>query len=118
MNRPPSIDRLIGGESQSEGVQVTWLAPTEHYIRLTTGVFNTIGAESNEELRDAGFDGHRNFGQFTFLAHPSTYFDLTDTLNLELGGSFVTIRSRTSATSTASTSAASPAGNSEFHRGL
>ena len=90
VNRPPSIDRLIGGESQAEGAQITWLAPTEHYIRVTGGLFNTIGADYNEQLRDAGFDGYRDFGQLTFLLHPETYFDLTDTLNLELGTSFVT----------------------------
>jgi len=91
VDRPPSIDRLIGGESQSEGAQITWLAPTEHYIRVTGGLFNTIGAEYNEQLRDEGFDGYRDFSQLTFLVHPETYFDLTDTLNLELGTSFVTV---------------------------
>jgi hypothetical protein len=85
VDRPPSIDRLIGGESQAEGVQVTWLAPTEHYISLTTGLFNTIGALSNDQLRATGYPGLRSFDELTWLVHPSTYFDLTDSLNLEIG---------------------------------
>jgi hypothetical protein len=91
VDRPPSIDRMFGGETQSEGAQVTWLAPTEHYIRVTGGLYNTIGADRNEQLRDEGFSGYRNFNELTMLVHPSTYFDLTDTLNLELGGTFFTV---------------------------
>jgi uncharacterized coiled-coil protein SlyX len=91
VDRPPSIDRLIGGESQAEGVEATWLAPTDRYISVTTGLYNTIGADRNEALRDAGFDGRRSFNELTWLVHPATYFDLTDTLNLELGASFVTV---------------------------
>ena len=90
-DRPPSIDRLIGGEAQAEGLEATWLAPTEHYISVTTGIYNTIGAERNAELRDAGFEGDRSFNELTWLVHPATYFDLSDTLNLELGGTFATV---------------------------
>jgi hypothetical protein len=89
-DRPPSIDRLLGGETQSEGVEVTWLAPIEQYVSLTGGVYNTIGAERNEELRDNGFEGRRGEGELTFLARPATYVDLTETLNAELGGTFAT----------------------------
>jgi len=91
VDRPPSIDRLLGGETQAEGAEVTWLAPTEHYISLTAGVYNTIGADNNQALRDNGFDGRRGEGELTFLVHPSTYFDLTDTLNLEVGGTLATV---------------------------
>ncbi len=91
VDRPPSIERLLGGETQAEGAEITWLAPTEHYITVTGGVYNTIGAELNEALRDNGFDGRRGEGQLTFLVHPSTYFDLTDTLNLEVGGTAATV---------------------------
>ena len=87
-DRPPSIDRLIGGESGSEGVEVSWLAPIEHYIELTGGVYDTIGAERLGDLNDNGFFGRRDFSELTVLGHPHTYFDLTDTLNLELGGTW------------------------------
>jgi hypothetical protein len=91
VDRPPSIDRLLGGESGGEGVQVTWLAPIEHYVSLTAGVFDAIGGERSEELREEGFDGRRGEGELTFLVRPATYFDLTETLNLELGGTLAMI---------------------------
>src|SRR5262245_27783671 len=89
VDRPPSIDRLVGGESGSEGVEVSWLAPIEHYIELTGGLYDTVGSERLEDLSDNGFFGRRDFDELTVLAHPHTYFDLTDTLNLELGGTWV-----------------------------
>jgi hypothetical protein len=85
VDRPPSIDRLIGGESGSEGVEVSWLAPIEHYIELTGGLYDSIGAE---RLGNDFFGSRRDFSELTVLGHPHTYFDLTDTLNLELGGTW------------------------------
>jgi len=89
VDRPPSIDRIIGGESGSEGVEVSWLAPIEHYIELTGGVYDTVGAERLEDLNDNGFFGRRDSSELTVLGHPHTYFDITDTLNAELGGTWV-----------------------------
>jgi len=91
VDRPPSIDRLFGGETQAEGAQVTWLAPIEHYVSLTTGVYNVIGAETNEQLREEGFEGRRNVSELTWLVRPATYFDFSDTLNLELGATYFTV---------------------------
>ena len=90
-DRPPSIERLIGGESGAEGAEIAWLAPTEHFIRVTTGLYNAVGNERSEELREDGFDGYRSADELTWLVHPSTYFDLTDALNLELGGTYLTV---------------------------
>jgi hypothetical protein len=89
VDRPPSIDRIIGGESGSEGVEVSWLAPIEHYIELTGGLYDTVGAERLGDLNDNGFFGRRDFSELTLLGRPHTYFDLTDTLNVELGGTWV-----------------------------
>jgi hypothetical protein len=89
VDRPPSIDRIVGGESGSEGVEVSWLAPIEHYIELTGGLYNTVGAERLGDLNDNGRLGRRDFSELTVLGHPHTYFDLTDTLNLELGGTWL-----------------------------
>jgi len=88
VDRPPSIDRLIGGESGSEGVEVSWLAPIDQYFDLTGGVYNTVGSDSLRALNDQDFSGRRGFDELTVLAHPHTYFDLTDALNLELGGTW------------------------------
>ena len=90
-NRPESIDRIFGGEANAEGAEVTWLAPIDHYIRVTTGLYNSIGAENREDLQDNGFDGSRSFNELTWLVHPSTYFDVSDTLNLEIGGTYFTV---------------------------
>jgi hypothetical protein len=91
VDRPPSIDRLIGGESTSEGLEVSWLAPLEHFVEVTGGIYNAVGAEYLEQLNEGGFFGRRQFEQFNFLVHPHTYFDLTDTLNVELGGTWLGI---------------------------
>jgi hypothetical protein len=93
VDRPPSIERLIPGESRAEGAEITWLAPTEHYVRVTAGIYNAIG-ETDELPPLVGSNGSRGFDQLTWLVHPSTYFDLTDTLNLELGGTFATVADR------------------------
>jgi hypothetical protein len=93
VDRPPSIERLIPGESRAEGVEVAWLAPIEHYVRVTAGIYNSIG-ETDELPPTVGSNGSRGFDQLTWLVHPATYFDLTDTLNLELGGTFATIADR------------------------
>jgi hypothetical protein len=90
-NRPESIERIFGGETLSEGAEFTWLAPIDHYFRITTGLYNAIGADDSEELFDNGFDGRRSFDELTWLVRPSTYFDLSDTLNLEIGGTYFTV---------------------------
>lgn len=89
VNRPPSIDRIIGGESQGEGVEISWLAPIEHFIQLTGGLYNAVGAENTEDVNDNGFFGRRDWSELTYLGRAQTYFDLTDTLNVELGGSWL-----------------------------
>jgi len=91
VDRPPSIERLFGGETQAEGAEVTWLAPIEHYVSVTAGAYNLIGADANDQLREEGFPEQRNLSQMTWLVHPATYFDLTDTLNLELGATYFTV---------------------------
>jgi len=90
VDRPPSIERLIPGESRAEGAELTWLAPIEHYFRVTAGIYDSIGAR-DELPPEYGSAGDRAFDQLTWLVHPSTYFDLTDTLNVELGGTFFTV---------------------------
>lgn len=90
VDRPPSIERLIPGESRAQGAELVWLAPTEHYFRVTGGVYDSIG-ETDELPPLVGSGGSRGFDELTWLVHPSTYFDLTDSLNLELGGTFFTV---------------------------
>jgi len=90
---PPSIDRLIGGESGSEGVEVVvGSPPIEHYIELTGGLYDTIGAEAlggfeRQWLSSAGATSASS----TVLGHPAnTYFDPHRQRSIsELGGNVV-----------------------------
>jgi len=91
VDRPPSIDRIIGGESTSEGLEISWLAPIEHFIQLTGGLYDTVGAENLEDLNDNGFFGRRDFDELSVIGRAQTYFDLTDTLNVELGATWLGI---------------------------
>ena len=85
VERPASIDRLFGGEARAEGLETSWLAPTDQYIEVTTGVYNAIG----EGPADLGSTiGQPSYSELTYLVHPHTYVDVTDTMNVELGGTF------------------------------
>jgi len=84
--RPLSIDRIIGGESGAEGLEVGWLAPTDTFVQLHGGVYNSIGSELREE--GGVFEGKRSWSELTYLAHPSVYVDLTDRASVELGGTW------------------------------
>ncbi len=91
VDRPPSLDRLVGGESSAEGAELSWLAPIGPFFRVSAGLFDSLGSERREELMQSGFQGRRAFDELTWLVRPSTYADLTDALNLELGASFATV---------------------------
>jgi len=79
VNRPLVLDRYIGGESQTDGAQVSWLLPTEHYINFTFGVGDKFGSPRNNP---GTFRGGRELNYFSRL---STYFDLTPDWQLETG---------------------------------
>jgi hypothetical protein len=79
--RPLVLDRYIGGESRTEGLQVNYLFPTDHYISLTLGVGDSFGAD----LNPVEVDGYRSVGELNGWGHLSTYFDLSQNLNLETG---------------------------------
>jgi hypothetical protein len=83
VNRPLSIERPIGGESQADGVEVSYLFPTPFFLRGTVGGYNKVGGE-NERV-DNGRP--RAWSRFTYLGRLSTYFDLTDSNNIEVGSS-------------------------------
>jgi len=87
VDRPASIERLFGGETRAEGLETAWLAPTDQFIEITAGVYNGIG-EGPEGFED--FVGQPSYGELTYLVHPSTYVDLSDSLNLEVGATYFT----------------------------
>jgi len=84
VDRPPSIDRLIGGESQAEGAEISWLAPIDWFVQATGGVYDSVGSENQ-----SGFFGRRSFDELSYLGRIQTYADLTDDWNVELGGTWL-----------------------------
>lgn len=92
VDRPPSIDRMVGGESQAEGAEISWLAPLPIFAQLTLGAYNTVGAERLEEGEAFGFPfATRSFSEMSYLARPLFGFDLGNTMSAELGGTYLTL---------------------------
>ncbi len=82
VNRPLVLDQYIGGESRSDGLQVNWLVPTEHYISLTAGLGDSFGGDSPNPNNPGTY---RAFDGFNFWGRLSTYFNLTPDWQLETG---------------------------------
>jgi hypothetical protein len=83
VNTPLSIERMVGGETKADGIEIAYLFPTPFFLQATVGGYNKIG-EENERLDDTKL---RAWERFTYLGRLHTYFDLTDNSSLELGSS-------------------------------
>jgi hypothetical protein len=83
VNTPLSLERIVGGESKADGVELSYLFSTPFFLRGTVGGYNKIGAE-NERLDN---NKARAWSRFTYLGRLHTYFDLSDNHGLELGSS-------------------------------
>ena len=83
VNRPVSVDRFVGGESQADGFEVSYLLPIEHYVTLTAGMYNKLGADN-----DRVSNGVRDLGQFTYLGRVATFISLSDAHSIDLGASY------------------------------
>jgi hypothetical protein len=83
VNMPLSLERIVGGESRADGVELSYLAPTPFFLRATLGGYNKMGAE-NERLDDTR---PRAWSRFTYLGRLQTYLDLADNHSIELGTS-------------------------------
>jgi hypothetical protein len=81
VNRPLVLDEYIGGESRTDGAQVSWLLPTRHYVNLTAGFGNGFGGDS--PLNNPGT--FRPLSGLNYFGRLSTYFDLTPSIQLETG---------------------------------
>jgi len=84
VNRPIALDRYVGGESQSDGVELNYLVPMRQYLTLTGGWYNKMGAE-NERVDNTV---SRDLSQFTYLGRAATFFNLSDANSVDLGGSW------------------------------
>lgn len=83
VNTPLSLERIVGGESKADGLELSYLFPTPFFLRGTIGGYNKLGAE-NERLEDTK---PRAWSRFTYLSRLQTYFDLSDNHSIELGSS-------------------------------
>ena len=81
LNRPLVLDRYIGGESRTDGLQVNWLLPVPHFVSLTFGAGDQFGGDvpPNNPGTYGSPSGLNLFGRL------STYFDLTPNWQLETG---------------------------------
>jgi hypothetical protein len=82
VNRPLALDEYVGGESRSDGAQLNWLVPVDHYISVTAGVGNNFGGDSPNP-DDPGVK--RELGGLNVWGRASTYFDLADDWQTEVG---------------------------------
>ncbi len=80
-DRPRSLDTFVGGETQADGVEVSYLFPTDAYINATVGSYNKIGADNTRANNAIA----RPVDEFTYLGRLSTYEDIGDNHSVELG---------------------------------
>jgi hypothetical protein len=83
VNTPLSLERIVGGESQADGVELSYLFTTPFFLRGTIGGYNKLGAE-NERLDN---NKSRAWSRFTYLGRLNSYFDVTDNHSIEAGTS-------------------------------
>jgi hypothetical protein len=81
VNRPFVLDSYVNGESQANGLEVSYLVPIGQYLNLTTGMYNKIGAE-NERVSN---EVPRALSKFTYLGRAATFFSLGDAHSVDLG---------------------------------
>jgi cell division protein FtsB len=81
VNRPLVLAQYIGGESRTDGLQINWLVPVEHYISLTLGVGDQFGGDNPPNF----VGDFRHGSELNYWGRLSTYYDLTPDISLEPG---------------------------------
>ncbi len=94
-DRPASLEGIIGGETKSRGLELSWVPPVGHYFRLTAGAVDNIGAETAANGVFAKLDGdsgdlfdsrnNRSFGSLMYYGRAATIFELGDSTSLNIG---------------------------------
>jgi uncharacterized coiled-coil protein SlyX len=84
VNRPLVLDQYIGGESRTDGAQLNYLLPIEHYVSLTAGVGDGFG-DAPIDTGDIDNGNFRPFGGLSFWGRGSTSFDITPDVSFEPG---------------------------------
>jgi hypothetical protein len=81
VNRPIALDRFVGAESRSDGLEVSWLAPLPWYLTFTGGAYDKIGAANDRVDNKLS----RDMSEFTYLGRVATFFSLDDANSIDLG---------------------------------
>src|SRR6185436_8246459 len=81
VNRPIVLDTYVGGESQADGVEASYLVPIPHYLTLTAGAYNKLGGENDRVDNTVP----RDYSEFTYLGRAFTFFPITDAHSVDLG---------------------------------
>lgn len=81
IERPRSLDTFIGGETQADGVEASYLFPTPFYLTATAGAYNKLGGDNARAANATA----RTMDNFTYLGRLAAYTDLGDDHSLELG---------------------------------
>ena len=84
VNRPKVLDTYVGGESQGDGIEASWLVPIPHYLTLTAGAYNKIGAGNDRASNTLS----RDYSQFTYLGRAFTFLPINDANSVDLGASY------------------------------
>lgn len=99
-DRPLSLDGIVGGETKGRGLEITWLPPIGHYVRLTGGAVDNIGAEPTITSRLTRLDGEeegafafrrgdrRTFSDVVYYGRVATIFELGPQMQLNVGGNY------------------------------
>lgn len=95
VDRPASLEQIIGGEDKARGMELSWLPPGDHYLRLTAGAADDLGAESpvNNTLATAdggeasvfASDENRALDTLTCYGRVATLLELGPSAVLHLG---------------------------------
>ncbi|HAM36377.1 MAG TPA: hypothetical protein DEB40_05900 [Elusimicrobia bacterium] len=80
-DRPRSLDTFIGGETQADGIEVSYLFPADAYVNATVGAYNKMGADNLRADNAAA----RPLEEFTYLGRVNAYNDIGDNHSVELG---------------------------------
>ena len=87
VNRPLVLAQYIGGEARTDGVQLNWLVPVDHYLSFTAGAGDQFGGDNPPN----SVGDFRHGSGVNYWGRLSSYFDLTPDISIEPGGSAVTV---------------------------
>lgn len=94
VNATPSMENFVGGEAQSDGVELLHLFKTPFFLQGTLGVYKKIGADNDrlkeldpatDELDLAGHDRGRPWDANTYLQRLFTNVELGELSSVDVG---------------------------------